>query len=191
MENSLEIRPLNIKTLMVPIRGLSPLICHAWSEKAKKQMLDNMMKTKAKKRDQKDPEAEYRASFYMTSDGGYGFPAVAFKSSMVRAAKLAGIPMVDARQMFHVEAEDGDLVRIGGEPTMREDTVTVGRGTDLRYRPEFRDWKAYLSIRYNADNISDQQLVDLLGLAGFSVGVGEWRPEKSGQFGMFEVVPSD
>jgi hypothetical protein len=30
--------------------------------------------------------------------------------------------------------------------------------------------------------------MNLLNTAGFAVGVGEWRPEKDGQYGMFRVA---
>jgi hypothetical protein len=72
---------------------------------------------------------------------------------------------------------------------MREDMVRVGMGTaDIRYRPEFTEWSVKLPIKYNADAISLDQLVNLFTLAGFGVGVGEWRPERDGQYGMFHVA---
>ena len=72
---------------------------------------------------------------------------------------------------------------------MREDMVRVGMGTaDIRYRPEFPKWRAEMTLRYNADAISLDQIVNIFNLAGFGVGVGEWRPERDGQFGMFHVA---
>jgi len=190
METKLELRPANIQEIAFTIASTAPLICHAWSKKAKKMMLDKQMKKKAAPREAKNPKQEFKDSLYMTSDGGYGFPAVAFKAAMVRAAKsVDGMTMTDARQMFHVQADIDDLVRINGEPTQREDMVRVGMGTaDIRYRGEFRDWSVTLRFKFNAATISAQQIVDLLQLAGFAVGVGEWRPEKNGSFGTFEIV---
>ena len=61
-------------------------------------------------------------------------------------------------------------------------------GKDLRFRPEFRNWKAKLLIRYDADRVTVEQVANLLNHGGQTVGVGEWRPEKNGTFGMFQVV---
>ena len=50
-ENIITIVPLDIKTVKIRIVGDSPLLVHAWDEKAKKMMLDAQMgvtKTKAK-----------------------------------------------------------------------------------------------------------------------------------------------
>jgi len=72
---------------------------------------------------------------------------------------------------------------------MREDTVRVGMGTaDLRYRPEFKEWAVNLIIRLNTRSMTLEQLIHLFNQAGFSVGVGEWRPEKDGRNGMFHVA---
>ena len=72
---------------------------------------------------------------------------------------------------------------------MREDMVRVGMGTvDIRFRPEFRQWGMSVLIQFNARAISQEQVVNLLNLGGFSVGVGEWRPEKDGDKGRFSVV---
>ena len=71
---------------------------------------------------------------------------------------------------------------------MREDMVRVSMTSDIRYRGEFRQWAVDLPLRFNAAALSLEQIVALFHVAGFSVGVGEWRPEKNGQYGTFEVA---
>lgn len=176
----------DIRELRFNLVGTSPLICHKWSEKAKKEMLDKQMKKATKGKEAKDPERDYRDSLYEHPDGGYGFPAIAFKAAMVRAGTYLDLKMTFLRGAFHVPAE---LVPITGEPRMREDMVRVGMGVaDIRYRGEFLPWGAELPILYNARVISDEQLANLLVTAGFSVGVGEWRPEKDGSYGMWRLA---
>lgn len=86
---------------------------------------------------------------------------------------------------FHI---DGEFVEIKGVPEMREDMVRVGMGVaDIRYRGEFKEWSATFQVKYNASAISLEQLVNLFNLGGFACGLGEWRPEKGGAFGMYHV----
>lgn len=180
---AIEIRPMEIVLI-----GDSPLISHRWSEKAKEMMLDKQMKKATKGKEAKDPERDYRESLYdfPSEHGEYGFPAVAFKSAAVGACRFLDMKMTEARGAFHVL---GELVPIEGKPKMREDMVRVGMGTaDIRYRGEFPEWKAYLALRFNATVFSPGQIVNLFNNAGFGVGVGEWRPEKNGSFGMFHVA---
>jgi len=175
----------DIQMMPLMLVGTSSLICHAWSDKAKKMMLDKQMKKATTGKAAKDPEQDYNDSLYVHPDGGYGFPSVAFKAAAVRAGTYADMKMVFLRGAFHVL---GERVHIEGEPSMREDMVRVGSGVaDIRYRGEFRTWQTTLPIRFNARAISPEQLVNLFQVAGFSVGVGEWRPEKDGSYGMFDV----
>lgn len=177
---------INVQHMQLTLIGDSPLISHKWSEKAKKEMLDKQMKRAKTAKAAKDPEQDYRDSMYEIPDGGYGFPCVAFKAAAVSACRFAdGMKMTEARGAFHVV---GELAPLVGEPAMREDMVRVGMGTaDIRYRGEFRLWRTTLAIDYNADAISAEQIVNLFNLAGFGVGVGEWRPERDGSYGRFHV----
>jgi len=43
-------------------------------------------------------------------------------------------------------------------------------------------------VQLNTSAVSIEQLANLFVIAGFAVGVGEWRPEKNGQYGRFEVA---
>ena len=185
-ETTITLPALNIQFLRLRVVGDSALICHAWSEKAKREMLDAQMKKARQAKEAKDPDADYRDSLYPHPAGGFGFPAVAFKNAAVDAcSSIAGITKVEARGAFHIV---GDMVRIDGEPSPREDMVRVGMGTaDIRYRGEFREWAATLTLRYNANVLSAEQLANLFNVAGFAVGVGEWRPQRDGSFGMFHV----
>lgn len=183
-----ELKPMDIRHIEITLVGDAPLIVHRWSEKAKKEMLDKQLGvTKTKKRDPKNPEQDYLDSMYITDDGGYGFPAVGLKAAAVSAARqIDGLPMTFLRGAFHI---DGELVKIDGTPSMREDMVRVGMGTaDIRYRAEFKKWTTTFVIRYNTSAISAEQIVNLFDIAGFAVGIGEWRPEKDGAFGMFHVA---
>lgn len=196
---------INIQTATIKIVGDSPLIMHKWSEKAKKEILDKQMKkAKTKGHDAKDPVADFINSMYWlegepeekTEEGfakaiqngaRFGFPSVAFKASAVSAGYRCGVTKdkVSMNAAFHI---DGEFVEIHGTPEMREDMVKIAMGTaDIRYRGEFKNWYAVFPVKYNASAISLEQLVNLFNLGGFACGVGEWRAEKGGTFGMFHV----
>jgi hypothetical protein len=180
------IPPIEIKTYVLRIVGDSPLICHAWSTKAKQEMLDKQMGKARGKKEPKDPQRDYEEAFYRLPNGSPAFPTIAFKAAAVNAAsQVAGLTKVFLRGAFHV---DGELVEIGGEPRMREDMVRIAMGTaDIRYRPEFPEWSVNLKVRMNARSLTLEQLIHLFNQAGFSAGVGEWRPERDGSYGMFHV----
>lgn len=184
---SLQIPRIELEHFQVKLIGDSPLIMHKWSEKAKKQMLDKQMKLAKTGREAKDPERDFQESIYTDRDGDYAFPSVAFKNAAVSACRFTdGTKMTVARGAFHVENE---FVKISGTPTPREDMVRVGMGTaDIRYRAEFIGWTATVFVTYNKHAMSMEQIINLLNLAGFGVGVGEWRPEKNGQYGRFHVA---
>jgi hypothetical protein len=176
---------IDVRRVRIRIVGDSPLITHAWSDKAKQMMLDKQMKKGTQAKAAKDPEQDYQDSMYHLPDGRKGFPAVGIKACAIRGAKALGMVMADTRAAFHIT---GDLLPIDGEPRPREDMVRVGMGTaDIRYRAEFVEWSIDLPIAYNARMVSVEQIVAMLDAGGFGTGIGEWRPEKDGQFGRFHV----
>ena len=106
--------------------------------------------------------------------------------AVAACTSIGGITKVQARQAFHIDGEYAVIE--GSEPRMREDMVRVGMGTaDIRYRAEFPEWAATLDITYNARSISAEQLVAMFDAGGFGTGIGEWRPERDGQYGRFHV----
>lgn len=204
-ETSVCIPAINIQHATIKLVGDSPLIVHKWSEKAKKEILDKQQKkAKTKGHDVKDPVRDFIDSLYWLSNepaekneegflaavqsgARFGFPSVAFKASAVSAGYRCGVTKdkVSMNAAFHI---DGEYVEIHGTPDMREDMVRVGMGVaDIRYRGEFKEWYAVFDVKYNASAISLEQLVNLFNLGGFACGVGEWRAEKGGTFGMFHV----
>jgi hypothetical protein len=189
------IDPIALETIRVPIVGETPLIVHKFSEKAKRQMLDAQQGRK-KTKEVRDPQADYESSMYRTKDG-FGFPAVGFKACTVSAARFYGkdVTMTQLRQLLYFRGvihESGGmpLVDIDGEPHMREDVVRIGQGTDLRYRAEFSEWSAVLEVSFVTTSLARESVLSLIDAGGTGVGVGEWRPEKSGEFGRFRIDTS-
>lgn len=190
---AIEVRTIATEHIGVPIVGATPLIVHAWSEKAKRAMLDAQQGRKSVK-EIRDPEADYTASLYRTTDGGYGFPTLAFKAATVGAARFYGktIRMTEIRQFVFMSGQPSEdktqiLTPITGEPRMREDMVRVGMGTDLRYRGEFLDWSAVLDVRFVTTALDRASVLSLIEAGGLGVGVGEWRPEKDGMNGTYTI----
>lgn len=180
---------VKIETMQITLIGDTSLISHAWSPEARAAMLAKQVK-KAQDKTPKDPEKQFRDSLYEHPDGGYGYPSAAFKKCAVSACRFVkALKMTEARGAFHVE---GEMVKIVGEPTMREDMVRLqGQVADIRFRGEFREWRVTLTITYNRGTISPDQLVHLFNHGGFGVGIGDWRPEKSGSHGMFHVATKE
>lgn len=214
----LEIKPIEIQKVHVRLMGDTPLIMHAWSEKAKRMMLEAQMgKAKGKKKEAKSPADDFIRSMYWLDgmpeyadsaseeekmqafetaiDGGarFGFPVTAFKQAAISAAYRMGWAKdkVSLRGAFFIDGDENGMIEIHSDaPTMREDMVRVGMGTaDIRYRGQFDNWHADITVSYNANgNYSLETIVNIINAGGYICGVGEWRPEKDGQFGMFHVA---
>lgn len=187
------LKRMNRLAVTIGIRGTSPLITHAWSDKARKQIEDKQAGKKTKARDVRDPQAEFEAAKYATADGREGVPAMAFKKALITAAhKDIGCDKTLVRKAVFLRCEDDTMVvpLEFDECVMRQDFVRVGAGsTDLRYRPEYRGWRFSVTLEIDAELLTIDDLVTLIDRAGFGVGMGEWRPQKDGEFGRFCVDP--
>lgn len=196
-----QIAKIDAETLHVPIIGTAPLIVHNFSEKSRRQMLE-AQQGKKKVKEVRDPVAEYEAAFYRIADenGGpdrYGFPVTAFKAATTGAARFydKSVTMTALRQFLFMtgvmtKADAQMLVEIHGEPEMREDVVRLGgasRSADLRYRPMFPEWNCTLTVTYVKSSIDRNSVLSLIEAGGMGIGIGEWRPEKRGEFGTYAI----
>lgn len=206
----IEIRPLELKQVKIKIIGDSPLIVHAWSDKAKRMMLEAQMgKTKTKAKEKRDPFDEFINSMYWMTEvpestpeayskavangAKWGFPVGAIKQAANSAAyRMKWVKnQMELRGAYFLKSEFGEMAEIKGSiPEMREDMVRIGMGSaDLRYRGEFKNWYMDFVLEYNASGgMSLEQIVNCINAGGFACGIGEWRPEKDGSFGTYHVA---
>lgn len=190
-EKQIKLPPIKKQRVTMRIRGISPLIQHNWSQKALQMMRDKHAGKKTKNREVRDPEAEGREAMYLTENGKPGISAMAIKSSVITAAhKDIGVEKTLVKKAAFLICNDAGLVleMDCSEPEIKEDPVRVGMGsTDLRYRPYYQRWSVDLTWELDAELLQVDDLLNLVDRAGFGVGVGEWRPEKGGEYGRFEV----
>lgn len=192
-----------IRSISVTITGRhgSPLVMHAFAEKAKQEIRDKQQKKSKQVKAERVPEIEFLASRYVDGNGRECIPITAIKKALVSAATaFEDITKVGLRQALFVDCANSpgsDLIPIenmDGTPaiaTMREDAVTIGINTRaLTYRPEYKKWKIAIIIEFNSRIVSEEQILGLLDHAGWGIGIGEGRPEKTSAlgWGRFERV---
>ena len=185
-----ELVPQRIKVIL---KGTAPLIMHKFSQKAKMQILSKQQK-KVVEREIRDPEKEYQESKYIDSKGKIAIPALWVKLAIVDAVRnVPSLTMTLVRGAVFVKGDEDGLIPLKyREERNREDVVRIGRGsTDLRYRAEILDWECPVTLDINPQVLSPVQVLNLLKIGGFSVGLGEWRPQRNGDFGTFEVKKSE
>jgi len=220
--NAGESKTINLAELMstevsysnfkVWLYGTTPLIVHAWSEKAKREMLAKQVKGTKGGKEARDPHADFVNSLYEMGDGPdgktqYGFPVTGIKNAILSSAhKDKGIPRTVVQSALYLDADmvrvrpalagaicDMPLVRVyGSDPEMREDMVRIGSGlqkkANLAYRGQFTNWAIRLTGKFNTTVLNPQQLFFLLSEAGTGIGIGEWRNERRGMFGAFRMA---
>lgn len=215
-------KPATFERLRFWIVGETPLITHAWSFKAKNEMLRKQMGATKSAREKKDPDEDFVNSLYamknITSDssrderleGPFGFPVTGVKNCILSSAhKDKGIARTTVMSALFLRAKmvrtmpalasaicDLPLVEIhGSEPVMREDMVRVGVGLNktaaLAYRAQFTNWAILIEGKLNTDAMSVDQLSFLINECGTAAGLGEWRPEKRGMFGVFHLANAE
>ena len=204
-QESIHIAPPNIQTGEIWIKGTAPLVIHKFSHKAKMQIKAKQeagsVANKNKRKEAKNFEEVFQEARHISLDGWDGIPAAAFRNACISACRLVGFKMsIGKLSIFIVEdgwdADEGTpLVKIiGGEPRMLESMVRIGgiqKTVDIAVRPQWLEWGARLRFRYDADQFSASDVVNLISRAGQQVGICEGRPDSSSStgcgWGIFEI----
>lgn len=189
----IRIAKLNFQQRTFVIVGTSPIVIHAFGEKARKQLLDGQLQGDAEKRklrknrDPKNPEACYHDAMHIAGgkDGGWhGFAASGMRKAMISACKVAGFVMTQAKLAIVIKADGYDkadstpLVRITkGEPHMDVRCARNDNGQpDIRFRPMWEPgWEANVTVEYDADVFTETDIANLMERAGRQVGICEGR----------------
>lgn len=184
----LSIPQIQLSQMVVTIVGTTPLITNRFGEKKQEAIEDKQTKEARVKKPPRDPQAEFEdAIYHLDGARGYGFPGSGIKKALVAAGgRFADEKMTILRGIINITQP---LIEIlDSEPKMRRDPVRLKDGTaSLAYRPMFENWRMKVPVVYNSNMITKEQVLNLFQHAGFSVGIGDWRPEKNGVFGQFTI----
>lgn len=137
-----------------------------------------------KQRTKRDFDEDFRQSLHVSQEGWYGIPAPAFRKGMISACRLVSAKMTLAKLSIFVlhdgidEQDKSPLVKIVGTPKPLTSRVRNATGVpDLRVRAIFDEWSTSLTIRWDADQFTLADIVNLMMRVGEQVGIGEGRPE--------------
>ena len=202
----IEIEKPKKKIIRFLIIGDTPINIHRLGKKAK-QELEDRGKKKASARKIRNYEEEFMDSLYFIDANGneiespkkitkstrIGFPASGLKKAMVSAARnFKNVTMAEIRGKFFVlgrfieikgtPKQDGFWRRIGGKGP--------GTGTpDWGIRAKVEKWSSVITVRYVENWMTPESIANLLDAAGFCVGLGEDRPDKTGNdAGMWHIA---
>ena len=182
------------------IRGTSPLICNAMSQKAREELLlPKGRKTAAERASslKHEPLVEYRNSPYISRDPNgptrIQLLSTMFKGAMKTAAlDLPGAKKAQIGRNIHV---DGDKVDVFGVPQIMMSIVRsadMNRTPDVRTRAILPEWACRVRVLYAEPIFRLQSVANLLAAGGITSGIGDWRIEKgSGSFGGYRIVAKD
>lgn len=198
------ITPPKFEQVAVTITGTAPYCQNRFSHKA-----INMMKAKQeagstankkKNRDAKDFMDCYEQAKHVSTEGWCGIPAPAFRNAIISACRLVNFKMTIGKLSVFIPSDGYDkvdftpLVKITkGEPEYSEHTVRNDSGVcDIRPRPMWKPgWQAVVKIRYDAEQFTTEDVLNLLRRAGQQVGIGEGRPDSPNScglgWGLFDV----
>lgn len=189
----IEITPPHFQTITLRAIGASPLMMHRFPEKARKQIEEKQTAKDATraKRQPKDYDREFNDAKYVSTAGWEGIPTRMFRASMINACRLVnGLTMTLAKDVIRVDGHGRDrndsesLIRIHGKSVRDTRPVRLESGVaDMRNRPRYDDWYCDVSISFDADKLTANDVANLFARAGLQIGIGELRPHGANSFG--------
>jgi hypothetical protein len=204
--DAVSISPPNFHRIQLRLIGTAPYVQARFSAKSMQAMMaKHAAGSTAKKGGKKEPrdfDEDFRQAQHISEDGWVGVPAAAIRNACIDVCRMVGFKMTHARMSVFCEADGIDvvdgapLVMLDAPPPERLDMATRNATgvADIRVRPMWRKWALNIVLRFDADQFTSNDVVNLISRAGEQVGIGEGRPfSKSSNglgYGTFEVAKS-
>lgn len=174
-----------MKKVKVEIKGITPLLMNNPAS-----MIDQATNEVKQKTERYDHKEEAKKLLYKQKNGNLYIPAEAIKGTLIGASSYKKIGKYAARPMIaggvFISPQEVDLGTKKYELDIR--TVVIQRARVVKARPKIESWKASFILSYNEKLIGNSEIIKtILSEAGERVGLLDFRPQKLGSFGMFEV----
>lgn len=189
---------MSYKLVDVRIVGESAILQNRFSERAE---VEGEMATRRVNVAKKKPRDEAEASCYRNAKGELYFPGAAIMKLLREAGsahKQKGsrksvkflVPsaclVMDESVLLREVKSDKPIKDF--EVDSRPVVIPATKGRVMRHRPRIEEWSAKFSLRINENVLPNTIFHQLLREGGEQLGLGDFRPEKGGGFGMFSVV---
>ena len=186
----------------ITIRGISPIIHHNGAagldtRSAISREIAAIAAKRGGNRTEADEdrlrELECQRSLWLDESGAPAVPATAIRATIEAGARKrkqgpqvrGGLVILETDFDYDREKYGTALVDLG-KNCQYVTPVVVQRNRILRTRARFdTPWSCTVTVDVDEELIDEPQLMEWLDIAGRQVGLGDWRPEKSGTFGRF------
>lgn len=176
-----------MKKIQVELTGITPLL----HNKPEEYGFDEQW---VEKKASTDYEKEALKKLYVDSNGKIYQPATHIDRALIESGKkikVKGQGKATYSKLFGsmVAVEEFEIVHKIQKYEIHKSLVVIPstKGRVMRYRPMFKEWKLEFHITFE-DEIPAEVVKEALEIAGKYVGIGDWRPEKKGKFGKFQVT---
>lgn len=189
----------------VTINGISPLLMHRFGEAAEASTGAGASGVRAvgPESGEDTPRARAELAAYRLPDGELYFPGAAIgrllreaggnhKQSRSRKTLKWIVPsaiIVRDDALALLGPDGGALTTF--EVDARPVVIPSTKGRIMRYRPRLEHWAAVVTLEIVTDLIDAKTAHLLLEEGGRQLGIGDFRPEKGGPFGRFEIIRWD
>lgn len=181
-----------METIHVKLNGLSPILMNNPTSMVRGQG-DSLSRKVIP-----SPEEEAQIKRYLLPDGNFYVPAIAVRSSMLLGARGYRIGRRPAREILSAAViltdevfpifRDGKPIP-GTEYSIEIRRAVVQRQGVMRARPRIDlPWELECIFGFNSQLANLEQVRTAMGNAGQIIGLLDYRPERSGWFGRFEVT---
>jgi hypothetical protein len=197
VERKATIKPVNFKTVKFDVVGDDPMVMNRMGKKGR-EGLDAIAtrsategKSQRAKKVARDFDAEFKDAQHRSTEGWVGIAAMGVKHGMVNVCVISDFYKSRAKMLLFVEPDGYSeyavpLFRITkGTPKRYEDVGRVkSGGMMVNVRAMFAPgWEATVTIKYDADALSLDDVANLLNRAGQQCGIGEGRPSSRDSVG--------
>ncbi len=181
----------------VQIRGLSPLLQQRFGEEA--QQADTKP-TKTAVNHYGTPREQAEKVTYRDQAGCCYFPGQAIarllreagsnhkqrgtRKSVKYIVPAAVIVPADAISILDEKGKQVKDYEVDSRPV----TIPATKGRVMRHRPRWDVWTAKFALEIDEEVLDVATIHQLLEEGGRRIGIGDYRPEKGGPFGRFEIL---
>ena len=187
-EQGVMVQKIKLSTISFKIEGVSPLLMDKFPDEAKKQIIEKQMGKSQTKKKNRDIDKEIEEAVHKTQDGTVGYPAIGFKAGLIESTSFIGDKFFSKKLLKGIQivnSVDG-LVPI---ECKKQDILEHRIQSNTKYTPQFHDWSCVLQIQFDENNISKEDIANLINYAGFYYGIGIWSPRcrSGGSYGMYKL----